>query len=165
MNEGKIAAEERYDGVWALRVKGPLTAEEAAVKYKLLWQVERRFREAKSLLKTRPVYHQTDAAIRGHLFCSFLALVLRQELRQRMEAAGIEAEWADVMRDLGRLQETVLDLQGKRFAVRTQARGAVGRIATCVGARLPPVVRREAAENPEGEPSEGPPEAAMSEPD
>ena len=155
VDEGKIAAEERYDGVWALRVKGPLTAEEAAVKYKQLWQVERRFREAKSLLKTRPVYHQTDAAIRGHLFCSFLALVLRQELRQRMEAAGIEAEWADVMRDLVRLQETVLDLQGKRFAVRTQARGAVGRIASCVGARLPPVVRREAGGDAENEPSEG----------
>ena len=165
VDEEKIAAEERYDGVWALRVKGPLTAEEAAVKYKQLWQVERRFREAKSLLRTRPVYHRTDAAIRGHLFCSFLALVLRQELRQRMEAAGIEAEWADVMRDLGRLLETALELQGKRFVVRTQALGAVGRIATCVGVRMPPLVRREEGENRGDDPSDGSREAAMTEPD
>ena len=69
----------------------------------------------KSLLKTRPVYHRPDAAIRGHLFWSCLALVLRQELRWRMQAA--------VIRDLDRLRETVLELQGKRFAARTRACG------------------------------------------
>ena len=57
MDEDKIAAKERYDGVWALPAKGALTAEEVALKYKQLRQVERRFREAKSLLKMRPVYH------------------------------------------------------------------------------------------------------------
>ena len=89
----------------------------------------------RSLLKTRPVYHRPDAAIRGHLFCSFLALVLRQELRRRMQAA--------VIRDLDRLRETVLELQGKRFAARTRGRGWV-KIVSCVGVRLLPAVRREA---------------------
>jgi hypothetical protein len=31
-------------------------------------------------MQTRPIYHASDAAIRGHVFCSFLALVLRKEL-------------------------------------------------------------------------------------
>ena len=91
--------------------------------------------------------HRTDAAIRGHSFCSFLAPVLWQELWRRMQAAGIAAEWADVMGDSGRPQETALELRRKRFATRTQGLGAVGRIANCVGARMPPLVRCEEGEN------------------
>ena len=53
VDEDKIDAEERYDRTWALRVHGPLRAEEAALKYKQLFQVGRLFREAKSLLRTR----------------------------------------------------------------------------------------------------------------
>ncbi len=67
LDEDKIRAEERYDGLWVVHVHGPLTAAEAAVKYKELWRVEGCFREAKSLLRTRPVYHRTDEAIRGHV--------------------------------------------------------------------------------------------------
>ena len=143
IDEAKVADEERFDGVWALRVKAGLSATEAAMKYKELWRVERCFREAKSLLRTRPVYHRRDETIRGHVFCSFLALLLKQELERRMREAGIEAEWADVVRDLGRLSETIVDLQGKRFRVRTQAQREVARIVRCVGAHLPPAVQRD----------------------
>ncbi len=80
IDEDRIADEERFDGVWALRVKAPLGATEAALKYKELWRVERCFRESKSLLRTRPVFHRADEAIRGHVFRSFLALVLKQDL-------------------------------------------------------------------------------------
>ena len=59
-----------------------------------------------------------------------------------MQAAGIEAEWADVIRDLGRLSETEVELQGKRFAVCTQAQGAVAQIVRCAGASLPLVIRQ-----------------------
>ena len=38
-------------------------------------------RSCKSLLQTRPIYHRCDETIRGHVFCSFLALILRQELQ------------------------------------------------------------------------------------
>ena len=154
LDEAKIASEERYDGLWALRVRADLSASEAVRKYKELWRVERCFREAKSLLRTRPVYHRTDEAIRGHIFCSFLALVLKQELQARMQAAGIEAEWADVIRDLGRLSETEVELQGKRFAVRTQAQGAVAQIVRCVGASLPPVIRQCGGSDRQAQPEE-----------
>ena len=43
---------------------------------KELWQVERLFRSVKSILATRPIFHKCDETIRGHVFCSFLALVL-----------------------------------------------------------------------------------------
>jgi transposase len=57
-----------------------------ALAYKHLWMVEAIFRSMKSVLETRPICHQHDDAIRGHVFCSFLALVLRQELQRRLAA-------------------------------------------------------------------------------
>lgn len=56
---------------------------EAALKYKELWRVGRRFREAKSLSRTCPVDHRRGETIRGHAFCSFLVLLLMQELGRR----------------------------------------------------------------------------------
>ena len=64
---------------------------------------------------------------------------------RRSRRDRIEAEWADVVRDLSRLSETLVDLQGKRFRVRTQPTGEVARIVRRLGARLPPVVQRDRA--------------------
>ena len=58
----------------------------------------------KSILETRPVYHQKDENIRGHVFCSFLALVLRKELESPLERYGYCFEWADIKQDLKALQ-------------------------------------------------------------
>ena len=138
----KALEEERFDGMWVLRTNTALPAVEVALKYKQLWMVEQIFRTAKSLLDTRPVFHKTDATICGHVFCSFLALVLRDELFRRMERVGVKAEWADILRDLNALTETVITHDGKRFAVRSTAVGVAGRIAQCVGVRLPKTVRR-----------------------
>jgi hypothetical protein len=78
---------------WVLRTNMNLSAEQVALKYKELWQVEQVFRDMKSVLDTRPIYHKRDETIRGHVFCSFLALVLRKELDRRVELAGHEFEW------------------------------------------------------------------------
>ena len=64
----------------------------AALRYKELWRVERLFRDTKSLMRTRPIYHKRDQTIRGHVFCSFLALVLLRELDQSLEQAGLHTE-------------------------------------------------------------------------
>ncbi len=98
------------------------------LRYKELWVVEQLFRTAKSLLLTRPIFHQSDAAIRGHVFCSFLALVLRKELEDRLARHGIKAEWADVLRDLERLQEVEVEQDGKRFILRTPVSGLAGKL-------------------------------------
>src|SRR5208282_994682 len=84
IDAAKIEAEGRYDGKWVLRTNTELTSSEVALQYKRLWMVEHWFRSCKSLLETRPIYHHHDATIRGHVFCSFLALVLRQELEARL---------------------------------------------------------------------------------
>ena len=88
VDEVKIAEDARYDGKWVLRTNTEIDAAEVALQYKRLWMVEQWFRSCKSLIHTRPIYHHHDATIRGHVFCSFLALVLRQELQTRLEKRG-----------------------------------------------------------------------------
>ena len=85
-----------------LRTNTDLDSAEVALQYKRLSMVEQWFRSCKSLFQTRPIYHKCDETIRGHVFCSFLALVLRQELQSRLEERGHEFEWADVIADLDR---------------------------------------------------------------
>jgi transposase len=142
IDEAKIAAEARYDGTWVLRTSTDLPTADVALQFKRLWQVEQWFRACKSLLETRPIYHQRDATIRGHVFCSFLALLLRYELQARLAARGPVPEWADVVQDLERLQYVEVEQEGKRFRLRTQLQGTCGRVFRAVGVAVPPTVEQ-----------------------
>jgi len=124
-----------------LKTNTDLPQEQVALKYKELWQVEQVFRDIKSVLETRPIYHQRDETIRGHVFCSFLALVMRKELNSRLEEAGFSFEWAEIKQDLKALQETVIKGNSKRLAVRSQCLGTCGRVFQTVGIALPPTIR------------------------
>ena len=123
-----------------------MTAREVALKYKQLWMVEDIFRSMKSLLETRPIYHKCDETIRGHVFCSFLALVLRKELQDRLERKGWNVEWADVLLDLDRLQEVQMSIGGKSYVVRTETKGTVGKVFLACGVAIPPTLRAADAE-------------------
>ena len=137
----KVKKESRFDGKWVLTTNTDLSAEKVALKYKELWQVERVFRDVKTLLETRPVFHQCDENIRGHVFCSFLALVLRKELERRLNHTGHVFEWSDIKQDLKALQTVTMEENGKRFAIRTECRGNCGKIFQAVGVALPPTIR------------------------
>jgi transposase len=144
IDEAKIAEDARYDGKWVLRTNTDLDSAEVALQYKRLWTVEHWFRSCKSLLQTRPIYHKCDETIRGHVFCSFLALVLRQELQARLEERGHKLEWADVIGDLDRLQVVEVEQDGKRFLLRSEAQGTCGQVFQAVGVALPPTVQQVA---------------------
>ncbi len=137
----KVRYESRFDGKWVLTTNTNLSAAKVALKYKELWQVERVFRDVKSLLETRPVYHQRDENIRGHVFCSFLALVLRKELERHLNDAGHVLEWSDIKQDLKALQRLTIEENGKRFAIRSQCQGNCGKIFQAVKVALPPTIR------------------------
>ena len=122
------AAKARFDGKWVLRTNTKLPADQVALKYKQLWQVERIFRDVKSLLETRPIYHRHDRTIRGHVFCSFLAFVLRKELDECLKASGHRFEWADIKQDLKALQAVTIEENGKRLALRTECKGVCGKV-------------------------------------
>ena len=142
VDEAKVAEEARYDGKWVLRTNTELTAREVALKYKQLWTVEAIFRTMKSQLDTRPIFHKTDNTIRGHVFCSFLALVLRKALHDRLQARGNEhLEWAHILDDLDELQEIELNVQGKAYRLRTETKGTLAAVFAACGVALPPTLR------------------------
>ena len=118
-----------------------MAAREVALKYKQLWMVEDIFRSMKSLLETRPIYHKRDETIRGHVFCTFLALVLRKELQDRLEQRGWTLEWADLIHDLDRLQEVELQLDGKAYVLRTEVKGSTAKTFQACGVAIPPTLR------------------------
>ena len=127
IDEAKVTSESRFAGKWVLQTDmEELSAAEVALKYKQLWMVEEMFRTTKTLLESRPIFHKCDDAIRGHVFCSFLALVLRKELQDRLEASGHHFEWAEILADLEALQYTRVEYQGKRFLLRSEAGGTCG---------------------------------------
>jgi len=141
VDEAKLAKEQLFDGMWVLRTNTAFPAAEVALKYKQLWMVESIFRSAKSLLETRPIYHKVDDTIRGHVFCSFLALVLRKELETRLEKHGTKPEWADINRDLRALQEVEVEMHGKKLYLRTDLRGVCHTVLQAAGVAVPPTVR------------------------
>ena len=141
VDEDKIQEEARYDGKWVLTTNTDLPAREVALKYKQLWMVEDVFRSMKSLLDTRPIFHKCDGTIRGHVFCSFLALLLRKELQDRLERKEWKPEWADVVRDLDNLNEMKIAINDKSFVFRGQTSGVAGKVFQVCGVALPPVLR------------------------
>jgi hypothetical protein len=142
IDEAKIEEESRYDGTWVLRTNTELPAAEVALQFKKLWMVEQWFRNCKSLLETRPIFHHGDATIRGHVFCSFLALVLRYDLQSRLAAKGRSLEWADVVRDLERVQQVEVEHQEQRYHLRSQLAGSAGRVFQAAGVAAPPTVQQ-----------------------
>ena len=84
----------KFDGIFVLRTNADLTPLEAMLCYKCLWMVEQAFRTSKSLFATRPIFHKLDETIRGHVSCSFLALVLKKELEDRIANIGKPAAGA-----------------------------------------------------------------------
>jgi transposase len=142
IDEAKLVEEKRYDGTWVLRTNTELPAAEVALQFKKLWMVEQWFRSCKSLLETRPIYHRRDETIRGHVFCSFLALMLRHELQARLEARGHQEEWAHVLQDLERVQYVDVEREGKRFRLRSELTGSAGRVFRAVGVAPPPTVQQ-----------------------
>ena len=141
IDDAKITTDAQYDGKWVLRTNTGLAMDVAALAYKHLFMVEAIFRSMKSLLETRPIYHQKDETIRGHVFCSFLALVMRQELERRLAQQGWTLEWADIIRDLDHLQETTITVDEKDYVIRSQIKGTLGKVFQTTGVAIPPAVR------------------------
>jgi DDE family transposase len=145
IDPGKLADEARFDGIFVLRSNARISPLQAVLRYRDLLQVEELFRTAKALMRTRPIYHSSDAAIRGHVFCSFLALVLRKELDERCRMAGLRPEWADVLRELDRLQKIELNKDGRQVIMRTPATGIIGSLFKAARIALPANIREPAS--------------------
>ena len=143
IDEEKVKWEERFDGKWVLQSDlEEMSAEDTALQYKQLWMVEEMFRTVKTLLETRPIFHKCDETIRGHVFCSFLALLLRKELQDRLEAQGDKLEWAELLRDLEALQYAEVENQGKRFVLRSDLATTTAAVFRAAGVAIPMSIQK-----------------------
>src|SRR5262249_21091075 len=135
---GQRAEAARFDGIFVLRTNARLTPLQAVLRYRDLVRVEDLFRRAKAVLRTRPIFHSCDAAIRGHVFCSFLALLLQKRLDDLAQSAGLSLEWKTLLRDLDRLQQLRLRHRDKDWLVRTDASPALAAVFRHAKIALPP---------------------------
>lgn len=141
VDAAKVEQDALFDGIFVLRTNTDLPPLQAMLRYKQLWKVEQIIRTAKHLFATRPIFHKIDETIRGHVFCSFLALVLQRELDERMAAARLSPSWPDILADLASLTSTRIVQQDKCFTVRSQPRPAASAALRAVGVALPPTVQ------------------------
>ena len=99
IDASKTKAEENLDGKYLLRTSDPrLSAEDIALGYKQLLEVERGWRDLKQVIDLRPVYHRKEERIRAHVILCWLALLLT---RIAETAAG--ATWATIADEMGLL--------------------------------------------------------------
>ncbi|MGK2853854.1 MAG: IS1634 family transposase [Microbacteriaceae bacterium] len=101
VDHAAIAAEARLDGKFLLRTSDPsLSAEDVALGYKQLLEVERGWRDMKSTLDLRPVYHHLERRIRAHVLLCWLALLL---IRVAETATG--DTWRNLRHQLDRIHQ------------------------------------------------------------
>jgi hypothetical protein len=140
INRAAIEADARYDGKFVLRTNTELPADEVARAYKSLWRVERTFRETKSTLEVRPIFHHRDDTTIGHIVGCFLALRLEVDLQRRLEQREVDVSWPDLMRDLEQVRAVEVTLDGQRYRLRTEMVGAAHHAFAAAGVRVPPAV-------------------------
>jgi DDE family transposase len=139
IDPAKVEADAQFDGVFVLRTSLTQSALAVVLRYRNLLSVEQSFLAAKSLLATRPIFHRSDAAIRGHIFCTFLSLMLRKDLLDRLAARGTMPEWQCIVDDLLDLSSVGVEQDGRRALLRTAPRPSIDPICRAIGLTLPPV--------------------------
>jgi transposase len=142
IDAGKLAEEARFDGIFVLRTNAKVTPLQAVLRYRDLLQVEDLFRRTKAIMRTRPIFHSSDAAIRGHVFCSFLALSMQKHLDDLARQAGLAPEWKELLRDLDHLQQVRILYRAADWLVRTDAAPNVTRLFKCAHVALPSRARQ-----------------------
>jgi len=104
INTAKVKAETRLDGKYLIATSDPhISAEDTALGYKNLLEAERGFRDLKSTLLLRPVFHRLEHRIRAHVLICWLALLLT-----RVAERGSGQTWRNINRQLGRITQVTL---------------------------------------------------------
>jgi Transposase DDE domain len=112
----KAKAEENLDGKYLLRTSDPaMTAEDIALGYKQLLEVERGWRDMKQVIDLRPVYHRKEERIRAHVMLCWLALLLA-----RIAENACGGTWPDLRRELDRIHAGTFAGPAGTFRQRTE---------------------------------------------
>jgi transposase len=136
LDTAKVAAEERLDGKYLLCTSDPsLSAGEVALGYKNLLEAERSFRDMKSVLALRPVYHRLEPRIRAHVLLCWLALLLVRVAERRTSMT-----WTTITRQLSRVHAVTLTGTAGTVVHTTPLTSAQAGIVTACGLPQPPAV-------------------------
>jgi transposase len=136
IDRAKVAAEERLDGKYLLSTSDPdLSAEDVALGYKNLLEAERGFRDLKSTLDIRPVYHRIEPRIRAHVLLCWLALLLIRVAERRTGHT-----WRRLAIELGRVHAVTLHSSAGTVVQTTPLTAVQQGIVEACGVTAPPRV-------------------------
>lgn len=134
IDRAKVKAEERFDGKYLLRTSDDtLTAEDVALGYKQLIEVEAAFRTLKHALDLRPMYHRIDERIRSHVVLCWLALLLVRIVELRTKRT-----WSQVRDELQRMHLGEFLADDHRVLQRTEMTKEQTEIFGAMGVSEPP---------------------------
>ena len=132
-----LKREARFDGKYLLLTNSALPTDQIALAYKDLWKVERAFRELKSGLDLRPIYHWTDSRVRGHVMVCFLALVLETAMQKKLQAVNKDLSYRKVFKDLAQLHAVKVSFEGQDYLTRSELKGEAYAAFKALGTRPP----------------------------
>jgi hypothetical protein len=136
IDRGKVHAEQRLDGKFLLSTSDPdLSAADVALGYKNLLEAERAFRDLKTTLELRPVYHHLERRIRAHVLLCWLALLLA-----RVAERQTGQTWRRTNLELGRLHLVTLAGPAGRVQHTTALTQPQRELFTATGITPPPRV-------------------------
>jgi hypothetical protein len=136
IDASKARAEENLDGKYLLRTSDPkMSAEDIALGYKQLLEVERGWRDMKQVIDLRPVYHRKEERIRAHVILCWLALLLA-----RVAENACAATWPELRRQLNRIAAGTFTGPAGTFRQRTEISPAQQDILDRLGIDPPPKI-------------------------
>jgi len=139
-NLTRAGEDARYERKSVLRTNISLPAEQVALAYRALWRVENAFRTLKTPCDLRPLFHTSEAGVRGHVQACVPAYALARIIEDRLDAAKLDLNAKDVLHTLESIQLVTIGL-GSNSIERVSA-------PTNVQARILPALKDEAPPNP-----------------
>ena len=134
VDKAKIAAEAKLDGKFLLSTSDPdLSAEDVALGYKNLLEAERGFRDLKTTIELRPIFHRLEHRIRAHVLIAWLALLLIRVAERKTQLT-----WRRIALELGRLHLVTLTSPTGTIAQTTELTDSQREIYTATGIKPPP---------------------------
>jgi transposase len=134
VDAARVKAEENLDGKYLLRTSDPkMSAEDIALGYRQLLEVERGWRDLKQVIDLRPVYHRKEERIRAHVILCWLALLLA-----RIAEAAAGQTWPEIRRQLDRIAVGTFTGPAGTFRQRTEISPAQQAILEKLGIDPPP---------------------------
>jgi hypothetical protein len=134
IDTAKARAEENLDGKYLLRTADPkLSAEDIAVGYKQLLEVERGWRDMKQVIDLRPVYHRREDRIRAHVVLCWLALLMA-----RISENAASETWPELRRELQRIHVGTFAGPAGMFRQRTETTKRQAAILKALEISAPP---------------------------